>query len=854
MSYTDDILTPSTPTGVTIPSTTLALPPPTYVIKRDGRKEEIKFDKITARLTKLATDLQVDCIDITRRIVHKVRSGIKTTEIDNLAADTAASLTTQHPDYTILAARIAISNLHKQTDPSFSSVIHKLYNYKDAKTGRKMPLISDQAYNLIMKHSTEIDSAIDDNADMKLFSYFGFKTLARSYLLKINGEIVERPQYLFMRTAIGIHGRDIPSALQTYKYMSQGYFIHASPTLFNACTPNQQLSSCFLLTMEADSIEGIYDTLKDCAVISKSAGGLGLAIHKIRAQGSYIAGTNGYSNGLLPMLRVYNSTMKYVDQGGNKRPGVLACYLEPWHADIFDFLSMKLPTGNSDQRNRDLFYGLWIPDLFMKRVEQQGGQWTLMCPHECPGLAEVYGKEFEELYTKYEREGRGRKTIPAVTLWLQILKSQAETGNPYMLYKDTCNFKSNQKNLGTIQCSNLCTEIIEYSSPTETAVCNLASIALNRFVIEPGKYDFELLHKITKIVTYNLNRVIDVTKYPTVKSEVSNIRHRPLGIGVQGLADAFLLMGYAFDSDQARQLNRLIFETIYHGALEASIELAQDHGHYYSYPGSPASQGLLQYDLWKDVTPTKLWNWDKIKKDMKLYGLRNSLLVALMPTASTAQILGNNESIEPYTNNIYVRRVLSGEFQVVNSHLVRTLIKLNLWSKEMRETIIMNDGSIQSIESIPLEIRQLYRTVWEIPQKVLVDMAVDRGAFIDQSQSFNVHMAEPNSIKLTAMHFYGWRKGLKTGLYYLRTQAASKAIPFSIDAMIAKTTRWKETDDEIVVAVDSSATTTLVPAINDKEEGERDAEEEEEEEEEEVNGTVRQSCNSDDPLCLACSS
>ncbi|XP_055332658.1 ribonucleoside-diphosphate reductase large subunit-like [Paramacrobiotus metropolitanus] len=639
-------------------------------------------------------------------------------------------------------------------------------------------MVSKEYFDVVMEHAEILDDAVDYQRDYE-YTYFGFKTLERSYLLKASGKTAERPQQLLMRVAVGIHGTDIDAAIETYEYLSRGLFTQASPTLFNAGTPKPQLSSCFLLTMKEDSIEGIYDTLKQCAMISKSAGGIGLNVHCIRATGSYIAGTNGISNGLLPMLRVYNATARYVDQGGNKRPGAFAIYLEPWHADVMDFLDLRKNHGAEEQRARDLFYALWIPDLFMKRV-QTNEEWSLMCPHECPGLADVWGEEFEALYTKYEKEGKHKRRMPAQKLWHAIMESQIETGTPYMVYKDHCNRKSNQKNLGTIKCSNLCTEIVEYSSPDETAVCNLGSIALNMFVTEDRMYDFEKLKEAAKVLTRNLNKIIDINYYPTPETKRSNMRHRPIGIGVQGLADAFLLMRYPFDSRKAMELNIQIFETIYYGALEASCELAEMYGPYETYPGSPASQGILQYDMW-NVTPTGLHDWAKLKEAIALHGIRNSLLLAPMPTASTAQILGNNESIEPYTSNIFVRRVLSGEFQVVNHHLLRDLTNRGLWNDDMKNDLIANNGSVQTIDGMPEDLKLLYRTVWEIPQKSILQMAADRGAFICQSQSLNVHIAEPNFAKLTSMHFYGWNLGLKTGMYYLRTKPAANAIQFTVD-------------------------------------------------------------------------
>merc|ERR1719237_1018328 len=646
-------------------------------------------------------------------------------------------------------------------------------------TGKPIPMIDEKYYNIVMDNKDKLDAAVLYDRDFQ-YQYFGFKTLERSYLLKKDGKVVERPQQMLMRVAVGIHGEDIDAAIETYDLLSQKLFTHASPTLFNAATPRPQLSSCFLLTMASDSIEGIYDTLKQCALISKSAGGIGLNIHNIRASGSYIAGTNGNSNGLMPMLRVFNNTARYVDQGGNKRPGAFAIYLEPWHADVFDFLDLRKNHGKEEQRARDLFYALWIPDLFMKRVKSDG-DWSLMCPDECPGLHEVWGDEFEALYEKYEKEGRSRKTVKAQKLWYHIIESQIETGTPYMLYKDACNRKSNQQNLGTIKCSNLCTEIVEYSAPDEVAVCNLASIAVNAFVDkEAHTFDFEGLKKVAKVATKNLNKIIEVNFYPVEEARNSNMRHRPIGIGIQGLADAYILMRLPFESEEACLLNKQIFETIYHGALEASCELAEVDGPYSTYEGSPVSQGKLQYDMW-GVTPTNLHDWAAIKAKIAKHGIRNSLLLAPMPTASTAQILGNNESVEAYTSNIYSRRVLSGEFQVVNQHLLRDLTELDLWDDEMKNKLIAANGSIQGLEGIPDDIKNLYKTVWEISQKTVLKMAADRGAFIDQSQSLNVHIAEPNFAKLSSMHFFGWKLGLKTGMYYLRTKPAAQAIQFTVD-------------------------------------------------------------------------
>jgi len=752
-----------------------------FVIKRDGRKEKVLFDKITSRVNKLAYGLNemVDPIMITQKIIQGVYPGVTTVELDTLAAETAASMTITHPDYAILAARIAVSNLHKQTKKSFYEVMTDLRNYINPKNNKPAPLIAEDVFEIMTEHKDQLNSCVVYDRDFN-FNIFGFKTLERSYLLKLNGDIAERPQHMYMRVAVGIHKNDIAKAIETYNYMSNGLFTHASPTLFNAGTPNCQLSSCFLLTMKEDSIEGIYDTLKNCALISKTAGGIGLAIHNIRASGSYIAGTNGNSNGLIPMLRVFNNTARYVDQGGNKRPGAFAMYLEPWHADVFNFLDLRKNTGMDEFRARDLFYALWVPDLFMKRVESNG-KWSLMCPNDCPGLSDCHSEEFEALYTKYESEGKYREQIDAQKLWFAIIEAQIETGTPYMLYKDACNKKSNQQNLGTIKCSNLCTEIVEYTAPDEVAVCNLASIALSKFANKKTKvYDFEQLHSVTKIVTRNLNKIIDINQYPIKEAENSNLKHRPIGIGVQGLADAFCILRMPFDSPEAKLLNKQIFETIYHAALEASCEIAQKEGRYSSYEGSPIDQGKLQYDLW-GVTPTKLWDWAKLKGEIKQHGVRNSLLLAPMPTASTAQILGNNEACEPFTSNVYTRRVLSGEFQCVNKHLLQDLAERGLWNDALKNKLVEANGSIQNVPGIPEDLKGLYKTVWEISQRCLIDMAADRGAFIDQSQSFNVHIAEPNFGKLTSMHFYAWKKGIKTGMYYLRTKAAAQAIQFTVD-------------------------------------------------------------------------
>ena len=753
-----------------------------YVLKRNGRKEPMMFDKITARVRKLCYGLNelVDPVKVAMRVIEGLYDGVTTSELDNLAAEIAATMTTAHPDYARLAARISVSNLHKNTKKTFSEVMEDLYTYVNPRTGKKAPLLSDEVYKVVMDNKDKLDSTIIYNRDFG-YDYFGFKTLERSYLLKLNGQIAERPQHMLMRVSVGIHLNDLDAAIETYELMSKKYFTHATPTLFNSGTPKPQMSSCFLLTMKEDSIDGIYDTLKQTAKISQSAGGIGLAIHNVRATGSYIAGTNGTSNGIVPMLKVFNDTARYVDQGGGKRKGSFAIYVETWHADIFDFLDLKKNHGKEEMRARDLFYAMWISDLFMKRV-QEDGEWTLMCPNECPGLDEAHSEEFEKLYTKYETEGRGRKTIRARELWEKILESQIETGTPYMLYKDAANRKSNQKNLGTIRSSNLCTEIMEYTSPDEVAVCNLASIALPMFV-KNGEFDHKELFKITKRVTKNLNRVIDRNYYPVKEAENSNFRHRPVGLGVQGLADTFINLRLPFTSDEAKQLNQEIFETLYFAAVTASLEEAKADGPYETYKGSPISKGEFQHNLWgiKDEELSGRWNWDKLRKDVKKHGVRNSLLVAPMPTASTSQILGNNECFEPYTSNIYTRRVLSGEFIVVNKHLLEDLVGLGLWNEGLKQDIMRANGSIQGIEGIPQEIKELYKTVWELSMKDIIDMSRHRGYFIDQSQSLNLFMEGATMAKLTSMHFYAWKSGLKTGMYYLRTKSAVDAIKFTLD-------------------------------------------------------------------------
>ena len=755
-----------------------------FVVKRDGRREPMMFDKITSRVRKLCYSLneRIDPIRVAMRVIEGLYDGVTTSELDNLAAEIAATMTTTHPDYARLAARISVSNLHKNTKKSFSDVMEDLYTYENPKTGKKAPLLADDVYKVIMDHKDILDSTIIYNRDFS-YDYFGFKTLERSYLLKINGQIAERPQHMLMRVSVGIHLNDIDSVIETYELMSKKYFTHATPTLFNSGTPKPQMSSCFLLTMKDDSIDGIYDTLKQTAQISQSAGGIGLAIHNVRASGSYISGTNGTSNGIVPMLKVFNDTARYVDQGGGKRKGSFAIYLETWHADIFDFLDLKKNHGKEEMRARDLFYAMWISDLFMERV-QEDGTWTLMCPHECPGMSEVHSEEFEALYTKYEAEGKGRKTIKARALWEKIVESQIETGTPYMLYKDAANRKSNQKNLGTIRSSNLCTEILEYTSPDEVAVCNLASIALPMF-IKNGTFDHKELFRITKRVTKNLNRVIDRNYYPVIEAENSNLRHRPIGLGVQGLADTFIKLRLPFTSDDAKKLNQEIFETLYFAALAASVEEAIKDGPYQSYEGSPMSKGEFQHNLWgiDDSELSGNWNWGELRKEVLKHGVRNSLLVAPMPTASTSQILGNNECFEPYTSNIYTRRVLSGEFIIVNKHLLEDLVALGLWNESVKQDIMRANGSIQKIESIPQDIKELYKTVWEMSMKDIIDMSRHRGYFIDQSQSLNLFMEGATVSKLTSMHFYAWKSGLKTGMYYLRTKSAVDAIKFTLDTV-----------------------------------------------------------------------
>jgi ribonucleoside-diphosphate reductase alpha chain len=757
-----------------------------YVVKRDGRKEPVMFDKITERVKKMCYGLNkiVDPVKVAMRVIEGLYDGVTTSELDNLAAEVAATMTTAHPDYAKLAARIAVSNLHKNTKKSFTETMTDLYEYVNPRTGKKAPLLADDVYEIIMKNADKLDSTIIYSRDFN-YDYFGFKTLERSYLLKLNGQIAERPQQMLMRVSIGIHKEDIDEAIATYELMSKKYFTHATPTLFNSGTPKPQMSSCFLLQMQDDSIDGIYNTLKQTAKISQSAGGIGLSIHNIRATGSYIAGTNGTSNGIVPMLRVFNDTARYVDQGGGKRKGSFAMYLEPWHADIFDFLDLKKNHGKEEMRARDLFYAMWISDLFMKRV-QEDANWTLMCPHECPHLYDTYGEEFERLYTSYEQAGKGRKTIKARDLWEKILESQIETGTPYMLYKDAANRKSNQKNLGTIRSSNLCTEIMEYTAEDEVAVCNLASIAIPMFVAEDENgnkfFDHQKLFDVTKKVIRNLDTVIDRNYYPVVEAENSNMRHRPVGLGIQGLADAFIMLRLPFTSEEAKKLNQEIFETLYFASVTSSMEVAKAKGAYSTYEGSPMSQGEFQHNMWgiNDDELSGRWDWNALRKEVKKHGVRNSLLVAPMPTASTSQILGNNEAFEPYTSNIYTRRVLSGEFIVVNKHLLEDLVELGLWNNDMKEDIMRANGSIQHIDIIPQDLKDLYKTVWEMSMKDIIDMARHRGYFIDQSQSLNLFMKDPDFGKLTSMHFYAWQSGLKTGMYYLRTKSAVNAIQFTL--------------------------------------------------------------------------
>ena len=778
------------------------------VVNRKGEREDVRFDAILEKLTTLTDGLDSNWVDpahLTKLTIEGLYDGVTTRELDQLAAETAASLASHHPDYSKLAARICVDDLHRSTKETFSEVITDLREFVDPESGAHAPLISPEVYDVIMANKDTLDSYIDYNRDFN-YDYFGFKTLERSYLLKLNGAVAERPQHMLMRVAVGIHHENIDKALETYDLMSQGFFTHATPTLFNSGTPKPQMSSCFLLTMQDDSLVGIYDTLKQCALISKSAGGIGLSIHHIRSKGSYIKGTNGESNGIVPMLRVFNDTARYVDQGGGKRKGSIAIYLEPWHPDIIAFLDLRKNHGKEELRARDLFYALWTPDLFMERVEQNA-DWSFFCPNECPGLQDAYGEDFKKLYESYEAQGLARETIPARTVWDKIVEAQIETGTPYMLYKDAANMKSNQQNLGTIRSSNLCTEIIEYTAKDEVAVCNLASIALPRFVNpETKEFDHQKLYDVTYHVTGNLNRVIDVNYYPVEEARNSNMRHRPIGLGVQGLADTFAMLGHYFESDEAKKLNKEIFETIYFAACSASMDAAKVEGPYSSFEGSPASKGILQFDLWNMNDHSGRWDWDSLKSDIVKNGMRNSLLLAPMPTASTSQILGNNECFEAFTSNLYVRRTLSGEFIVPNKHLIKDLIDLGLWSLEMKDEILRHKGSIQNIVGIPDHIKELYKTTWEIKQKNVIDMAADRGAYIDQSQSMNIHMIDANPAKVTSMHFYGWKKGLKTGMYYLRTKAAADAIQFTVEA--------KKSEDQTVSGLaDRAEEVTSMDAI-----------------------------------------
>jgi ribonucleoside-diphosphate reductase alpha chain len=839
------------------------------VIKRSGRPEDVSFDKITARIKKMCYGLDenfVDHINVTKKVIQGLYDGVSTVELDNLAAETAASMSTVHPDYAQLAARIAISNLHKETDKSFSKTMEALYSYVDPKTGDAAGLIGEDTMKVIRDNKSRLNAAIIYDRDFD-FDYFGYKTLERSYLLRMDGDIVERPQQMLMRVSVGIHQEDIESVIQTYQLMSEKWFIHATPTLFNSGTPKPQMSSCFLLSMTDDSIEGIFETLRRCARISQAAGGIGLSIHNVRATGSYIKGTGGTSNGIVPMLKVFNDTARYVDQGGGKRKGAFAVYLEPWHADIFDFLDLKKNHGKEEMRARDLFYALWMNDLFMQRVKDNG-MWSLFDPNEAPGLFDAYGGEFEALYHQYEAEGKARKTIKAQDLWFAILDSQIETGTPYILYKDAANKKSNQQNLGTIRSSNLCTEIMEYTSPDEVAVCNLASLALPKYVKEDKTYDFDRLVEVTRVVTRNLNKVIDQNYYPIEQARHSNMKHRPIGLGVQGLADAFIMMRMPFDSEEARQMNKDIFEAMYFAACTESIALAKELGHYESYPGSPASKGILQYDMW-GVTPSEKWDWAGLKEDLAKYGMRNSLLIAPMPTASTSQILGNNECFEAYSSNMYTRRTLSGEFVVVNKHLLHDLIGLGLWDNSMRNRLMASNGSIADFNDVPQHLRDLYKTVWEISQRVVIDMAADRGAFICQSQSMNLFVENVNFKKLSSMHFYAWSKGLKTGMYYLRTKAARDAIQFTVDKnalqkagdhgdgqVKAKALKGADAGAEKVVKEQGTATAVAVAEIP-KVKADAKTSPAAAAGFDELSATdvknVGESCSIDDPDCLSCS-
>ena len=777
------------------------------VVNRKGEREDVRFDAILEKLASLTYGLDEKWIDpahLTKLTIEGLYDGVSTRELDQLAAETAASLASHHPDYSKLAARICVDDLHRSTKSTFSEVVTDLREFIDPESGAHAPLISEEVYKVIQDNKAILDEHIDYGRDFN-YDYFGFKTLERSYLLKLNGQVAERPQHMLMRVSVGIHHGDIEKALHTYDLMSQGYFTHATPTLFNSGTPTPQMSSCFLLTMQDDSLVGIYDTLKQCALISKSAGGIGLSIHHVRSKGSYIKGTNGESNGIVPMLRVFNDTARYVDQGGGKRKGSIAIYLEPWHPDILAFLDLRKNHGKEELRARDLFYALWTPDLFMERV-QNNADWSFFCPNECPGLQDAYGEDFKKLFESYEAQGLARETLPARTVWDKVVESQIETGTPYMLYKDAANTKSNQKNLGTIRSSNLCTEIMEYTAKDEVAVCNLASIALPRFVKQDSnEFDFQTLYDVTYHVTGNLNRVIDVNYYPVEEARNSNMRHRPIGLGVQGLADTFAMLGMNFESDEAKKLNKEIFETIYYASCTASKDQAIIEGPYSTFKGAPASEGILQFDLWNMNEHSGMWDWDSLKAEIIEHGMRNSLLLAPMPTASTSQILGNNECFEAFTSNLYVRRTLSGEFIVPNKHLIKDLISQGLWSLEMKDEILRHKGSIQNIVGIPQRLKDLYKTTWEIKQKNVIDMAADRGAYIDQSQSMNIHMIDANPAKVTSMHFYGWKKGLKTGMYYLRTKAAVDAIQFTVEQ--------KKAEDQTVSGLADRAEVTSLEAI-----------------------------------------
>lgn len=790
------------------------------VVKRDGRKEEVSFDKVLERIRRASDGLSVNPTALAQKILAQIYDGVKTTELDDLTSQLAASLATVHPDYGTLAARITISNHQKNTNPSFAEVMRQLSNQIAPKTGEPVSYINEEILQVIQEHGAEIDAYIQHDRDY-LLDYFGFKTLEKSYLLKsAKGVILERPQHLWMRVSLALWSKDLPRAFETYDLMSQKLFTHATPTLFNAGTPRQQLSSCFLLAMNDDSIAGIYKTLSDCALISKHAGGIGIHCHNIRAKGSIIRGTNGTSNGLVPMLRVFNNTARYVDQGGGKRNGSFAMYLEPWHADVEDFLKLKLGTGSEEDRARDLFYALWISDLFMKRVDDDA-QWSLFCPAEAPGLADVWGEEFEALYTRYEAEGRSRKTISARKLWFQILEAQMETGTPYLVYKDAANAKSNQQNLGTIKSSNLCSEIIEYSDANETAVCNLASLGLPSFVDQATRtFDFVKLREVVSVAVRNLNRVIDINYYPTPETHRSNMRHRPIGLGVQGLADVFAMMRLPWDSAEAADLNQRIFEHIYFAAVEMSCQLAMEHGAYETFKGSPASEGRLQFDMWNQTPLTQTdgtLQWDILKDHIKRQGLRNSLLLAPMPTASTSQILGYNECFEPFTSNLYSRRTLAGEYIVVNKYLLKDLVERGLWNEDLKQMIIARNGSVQGIAEIPADLQELYRTAWELKQRTLIDLAAARGAFICQSQSLNLFVADPTIAKLTSMHFHAWRKGLKTGCYYLRTKAAVMAQKFTVDPKFLATTQQQSTSETVSDKKETSMSTpSTIVVVTDK--------------------------------------